>query len=109
MVKRISSIIGIVCILILGITLFSQKTDMEFAKSGNIICITDDLCINDPLSETDLNTIIEIFDQKILYRDSPSCGFSENIAIRINDKDIFCVARDGCPIVYWTSKKCSFD
>ena len=50
------------------------------------------------LSSDESKTIKGIFDQKRLYADNPSCGFSEDISIRFGDL-VFCVACDGCATV----------
>ena len=35
----------------------------------------------------------------------PTCGFTDDIAIYTNDKqNIFCIACDSCPIIYWKNK-----
>lgn len=100
--KKVIYFIIIICILCLGIYFLLPKTDMSFAENGNLVYVTDSQCINTSLTAEDFNMIIKIFDHKILYTDNPSCGFSENIAIFMNgDQHIFCVARDGCPIIYW--------
>lgn len=52
-----------------------------------------------------METISNFFDGKALYADTPSCGFDEEIAIKINnDEQIFCIACDFCPRVYWVNK-----
>ena len=106
--KRIGILIAITCILVLGTALLLPKTDIGFAKSANIICVTDNQNIHEPLLAEDLKTITKLFEKKILYRDNPSCGFSEKIAIEINNDNIFCIARDGCPIIYWLNKDMFF-
>ncbi len=54
------------------------------------------------LNESDLHSISKMFNGKLLYSDNPSCGFSESVSIKINDGyEVFCVARDGCGIIYW--------
>ena len=39
-----------------------------------------------------------------LYRDNPSCGFTEDVSIKFDDSQTFCFANDGCPIIYWKEK-----
>lgn len=36
---------------------------------------------------------------KPMYRDSPSCGFTEDVSVRIGE-ETYCIANDTCPIVY---------
>jgi len=50
------------------------------------------------LTPEEAEQVAEIFDQKILLTDSPSCGFDEDISITI-DGQVFAVARDNCGII----------
>lgn len=107
--KKAIYITIIICILVLGIVLFIPKTNMSFAERGNIVYVTDRQCIKVALTTEDFNIILNLFDRKILYHDNPSCGFSENIAISMNSgQNTFCVARDGCPIIYWKNQEMYF-
>ena len=46
---------------------------------------------------------------KLKEVDIPSCGFTDDIAIYINNrKNVFCLACDGCPIIYWKNKNTYF-
>ena len=88
--------------VVLGIMHFSiRKTNMEFAKEAEACFIYGDVTTSQYLEDKDLETLKEIFDDKILYKDDPSCGFSEDISVRFNQSQTFCIARDTCPIVYW--------
>ena len=51
------------------------------------------------ISDSELKEIINIFESKDLYTDEPSCSFSENISVIIDDSH-FCIANDECGIVY---------
>lgn len=72
--------------------------------NGTVIFIYGDNNINESLSQNDLNFLIDLFDNKIMYRDDPSCGFSKNVSILFNDSEYFCFACDTCPVVYWESR-----
>ena len=86
----------------LGIICFSiRKTNMEFAKEAEACFIYGDVTTSQYLEGKDLETLKEIFDDKILFKDDSSCGFSEDISVRFNQSQTFCIARDTCPIVYW--------
>ena len=88
--------------VVLGIMHFSvRKTNMEFAKEAEVCFIYGDVTTSQYLEDKDLETLKEIFDDKRMYKDTPSCGFSEDISVRFNQSQTFCVARDTCPIVYW--------
>ena len=56
------------------------------------------------ISKQDIDNIIKIFNGKFTYKDNPSCGFSEDISVKLNNDQIFCFARDTCPIIYWKNK-----
>ena len=60
------------------------------------------------ITESDLETIADIFQGKKLYSDHPSCGFSDNVAVMI-DGNTFCIARDNCGIVYVKEKNRYFN
>lgn len=55
------------------------------------------------LDGADLVELAAIVDGKRLYRDSPSCGFDENVSVRFGAQT-FCIARDPCPILYYKEK-----
>jgi len=75
-----------------------NRTDTSTISNGRIRFEYNGKNILDDLSEEDLNTIKEIFNNKKLYKDSPSCGFDDNIAILFNaESQVFCIARDTCP------------
>ena len=57
------------------------------------------------MKKKDLEKVKKIFHNKKLYRDNPSCGFSEDVSIVFDDgEQIFEPACDGCGIVYWKNK-----
>ena len=47
----------------------------------------------------DANIVSEVFKGKTLFSDSPSCGFSENVALII-DGNTYCIACDTCGKIY---------
>lgn len=77
---------------------------MEFLEEAKVCFIyrdTDTLC---RMEDQEVETIKAIFNGKKMYKDNPSCGFSETISIKFNNEHTFCIARDTCPIVYWKEK-----
>ena len=95
-------IIFVLVLVVLGIICFSiRKTNMEFAKEAEVCFIYGDVVVSQNLGDKEVETLKEILDDKILYKDDPSCGFSEDISVRFNQSQTFCIARDTCPIVYW--------
>lgn len=50
------------------------------------------------LSESESNELSDIFSGKTVYSDNPSCGFSENVSVKISGK-VYMPACDGCEII----------
>ena len=98
------SAIALFVVLVIGggwLLMNSNRTNMSEINNGRVCFKYGDKDILTDLSEKDLNTVKEIFDNKRLYKDNPSCGFSENIAVLLNDdSQVFCIACDTCPIIY---------
>ncbi|MBR3811764.1 MAG: hypothetical protein IKJ16_05485 [Agathobacter sp.] len=105
MKKKYSVRIIFVLVLVsvaLAIMQFSvRKTSMEFAKEAEVCFIYGDVVVSQNMDDKEVETLKEIFDNKSLYKDTPSCGFSEDVSIQFNQSQTFCIARDTCPIVYW--------
>ena len=74
---------------------------MAFVKDADICFVYGDIDEIYSLEDSELNTLIDIFDGKKMHMDNPSCGFNEDISIKFNGEQTFCIARDACPIVYW--------
>lgn len=89
------------CIILI---LTTQMTKINMSSQGKIIYIYDFYNINSDLMDEDIHEITKMFNNKIMYMDNPSCGFSKNISIKLNDSEYFCLARDSCHIVYWENK-----
>ena len=54
------------------------------------------------LTKEDAEVMFGLFDGQVLYRDDPSCGFSEEVSVSFNDgAHVFWFAQDSCPIVYY--------
>ena len=88
--------------VVLGIMYISiRKTNMEFAKEAEVCFIYGEEVVSENLDDKEVEILKEIFDNKRMYKDTPSCGFREDISVRFNQLQTFCVARDTCPIVYW--------
>lgn len=89
----------VVCII--GACSITNKINMDFVKDAKVIFIYNDANVSHNLSDEELLIIKDIFNGKKMYKDNLSCGFSEDISIKFNNSQTFCVARDSCPIVYW--------
>ena len=91
--------------VVLGIMYISiRKTNMEFAKEAEVCFIYGEVVVSENLDDKEVEMLKEIFDDKRMYKDTPSCGFSGDISVRFNQSQTFCVARDTCPIVYWVEE-----
>lgn len=105
--KKIIIIPVIVCILVITLSFLLWKNaivNINVLTSGKIVYVYNDLSINELCKESELTTIYDIFNGKVLYRDNPSCGFSDEIAIVVNGGQTFCLPSDSCTIIYWKEK-----
>lgn len=110
--KKQVLIILLILMSLIGFIIFfisSNHTNIRTTNSGRVTFVYGDINISEELSNEDLNVLIEIFDNKKLYKDNPSCGFSENIAVIFDESEIFCIACDECPIVYYQNTGQFFD
>ncbi len=81
-----------------------KRANLGFVKEGKATFIYDNASVSHTLSEKELSLISDMFNDKRLYKDNLSCGFSENISVTFNNSQTFCIARDTCPIIYWKEK-----
>ena len=99
-----SAIIFIVVLLLGVIYLRLDKVNMDFAKKAEVYFQYRDTDAINQLSDKEVGSVKTIFNEKKLYKDNLSCGFSEAVSIKFDDEQTFCIARDTCPIVYWKEK-----
>lgn len=94
------SILVVVAIVIGGYFMFNFILTFVRIPDENAILHysynDEDISVN--LTAEESNTIKNMFGGKMLYNDSPSCGFSENISIKCGDMT-FCIAYDMCPVI----------
>lgn len=92
----------VVLFVLLGVNyLRVNRVNMEFIKEADVCFQYGDTDSLHRLGDKEVESLKAIFDGKKMYRDSLSCGFSETISIKFNNEQTFCIAQDGCPIVYW--------
>jgi hypothetical protein len=98
--KKLIVLVGSLLLIALMIFSLSACYKVEI-ESGEIVAVFryGDADITKPLSDEDSEIVKEIFNGKNLYTDSPSCGFSENVALII-DGAAYCVACDDCGKIY---------
>ena len=92
-----------VCVLLFAITmtfLFSSCSKVEIAN-GEMVAVFkyDNVDIHEILSNEDANIVSDVFKGKTLFSDSPSCTFTENVALII-DGNTYCIACDNCGLIY---------
>lgn len=109
MKKQVIITISVVVAVVLiagGVVAFMKpsKTNLSPAEKGQAVFEYEDTKISEMLSAEDLSAIREMFDGKELYKDNPSCGFSETIAVVLDASQVFCVARDECPVIYYKNE-----
>lgn len=96
----------VVCLTVLGIGLYVNMnrkniTPEYLIKTGEIIFIYEEIQMKADLSEDDIKLLNEILCNNKLYKANMSCGFSEEVSIKVNGEFYFCIARDGCPTIFW--------
>lgn len=91
----ISLLIGCGCIFI-----YTHKVNVYDVKEAilNFKCGESDICTE--MTDEDISKIENILNGKIRFSDNPSCGFDETISIVLDCEQTFCLAQDGCPLVY---------
>ena len=80
-----------------------KRVSISPESNGTVFFEFHDKRIQSDISEEHMKHITEIFNNKFLYSDYPSCGFSEDLSIKI-DNNTFCIASDSCGTVYLLEK-----
>lgn len=101
----LGAIILISTISLGAIYLRFDKVNMDFVKKAEVCFQYGNTDAINQLSDKEVEFVKTIFNEKRLYKDNLSCGFSETVSIKFDDAQTFCIARDTCPIVYWKEKK----
>ena len=101
----ILSIIIVIVVILLGVIYLRQdKVDLELVKKADVYFQYGYTDAINQLSNNEMESVKTILNGKKLYKDKLSCGFSEAVSIKFDDKHTFCIARDTCPIIYWKEK-----
>lgn len=103
--KKAAVIFGVVVITAAALYLLFFRTSIAKDSNATVVFKYDKINIETQLSSEDRDQIRDFFDNKILYKDMPSCGFSEDISVRFTDpkngkQQTFCIARNTCPVIY---------
>ncbi|NLP35258.1 MAG: hypothetical protein GX359_08715 [Clostridiales bacterium] len=100
MKKYIIITVSFFLFLFMGVIVFNifyPRVDIYDTKAS-LTYVYNDKSIKTQLTDEESLLLKEIFNNKKLRTDNPSCGFTENISISFNDL-VFCIACDDCPIV----------
>jgi len=110
MKKMMIILLGVLVVVIIFILLcMNQRTvDMDSMTEGECVFEYNGVNLRESLSEQDKLLLKQIFDGKKMYKDNPSCGFSDKVAVRFDDSQTFCFACDTCPIIYWEEENIYF-
>ena len=102
--KRYIALVTSLLLFALIIFSFSSCATVEIGQ-GEIVAVFKygDADITQTLSDEDSKTVKDIFKGKNLFSDSPSCGFSKNVALII-DGNTYCIACDTCGTIYYAEK-----
>ena len=95
------AVLAVICVIVL--LSCKTKTTIENVCGGRILYSGNDK----EITFEDAQLIATLINGHHYYRDSPSCGFSQNAAIELYTREIvysFYVASDGCPILYDSTK-----
>ncbi len=96
----------VVCIAV-AVALFfviGRRVKLGDVNKAEINYDYDSVLVDESLTKEETETITDIFENNFLYSDNPSCGFSQDISIVIDNDKTFCIARDTCGIIYWKEK-----
>ena len=76
-----------------------SKVNIQQNSTGTIYFIYGEHNIEVQVKSEDFEVIRGIFNNKTLYSDNPSCGFTEKISIVIENRT-FCFANDTCGLIF---------
>ena len=102
--KKLMILVSSFLLIMLMFFSFSSCSKVEI-PAGEMVAVFryGDADITKSLSNKDSTIVREMFNGKDLYSDSPSCGFSENVAL-ITGGNTYCIACDDCGKIYDVEK-----
>lgn len=100
-IVKLAFLVLVLCVLIfVGLFYYFHSTiRISDGSFGVAKFIYGDMKIERKISDKNLNRLIDVFEGKTLKIDSPSCGFTENVSVKIDNKT-FCIACDTCGVIY---------
>lgn len=100
----LSAILIFIIAIIVIVYFCSNRVKIEFTEEAEACFIYEGVSSVSRLNEEDVELLRTLFNGKFTYKDNPSCGFSENISVTLDNRYTFCIAQDTCPIIYWKEK-----
>lgn len=110
MKKHIMILIAVLALVSIVSILYIKTHQVRLDPASDGIAIFNYAGVNNiqPMEREAVEIIYNLFDGKMLYYDSPSCGFDDEISVRFDNSQTFCFACDGCPVIYWKEKNMYF-
>lgn len=89
------------CVFIVVLVYFNiNRLNMKSVNEAEVRFVYGDINESHCLDKKEVALLKNIFDGKKMYKDNLSCGFSDDISIRFNNEQTFCIACDTCPIIF---------
>lgn len=99
MKKRIFIVMCTFLIVVGAILCFEPKVRFNKIDGGSVKFVYGGKNVQEDLTDEHIMLIVRAFKNKRLSQQLPSCGFTEDVSIKIENKT-FCIACDTCPMVY---------
>ncbi|MDR0813968.1 MAG: hypothetical protein LBO63_08265 [Oscillospiraceae bacterium] len=99
-IKIFVAIGAVLIVVIIALCIFSVNIR---TSDANIRYKYNGLELDVQITEEESRILKKIFNGKIPLLGNPSCGFSEDISVYF-EKQVFCIARDKCPIIKYKGK-----
>ena len=97
--KRLCAILGVLVLVISLCACSKTSVDRNADVTLTFVYQEENICVT--LEENEADRVIAILDGKryvSIFGGIPSCGFRENISVRVGDR-IYAIARDTCNCV----------
>ena len=101
MIKKYYIVLVILLLMIpfmMFLSACNNTTNISTDSIGQLNYNYNNKHISVTLTNSESNTIKDMFNNKELYFDEPSCGFDKNISIKF-ENDYYCIACDSCGVI----------
>jgi len=103
MKKLITSIASLLLVVLIIFSFTSCHTVRVADEEIVAVFQYADINVSTKLSHEDAELVRDMFNGKIAFSDSPSCGFGKDVALT-SDGYTYCIATDTCGIIYVLEK-----